>query len=104
VLVTFLGRRVYLVVRETAQALHEEFKQIPVLERDGFIKRRYRQVAEIAEVGFLSHAKLCAFHPKCFSMPLNVKRGIVASRRLANLSWKMYELNERTCQSLQVHA
>ncbi|KIJ10778.1 hypothetical protein PAXINDRAFT_16249 [Paxillus involutus ATCC 200175] len=51
-------RRVYLVVRETAQALHEEFKQIPVLERDGFIKRRYRQVAEIAE-----HAAKCeAWH------------------------------------------
>ncbi|KIK95926.1 hypothetical protein PAXRUDRAFT_826525 [Paxillus rubicundulus Ve08.2h10] len=47
-------RRVYLVVRDTARVLHEEFKQVPVLERDAFIKRKYRQVAEIAE-----HAAKC---------------------------------------------
>ncbi|KIJ10771.1 hypothetical protein PAXINDRAFT_16240 [Paxillus involutus ATCC 200175] len=43
-------RRVYLVVRATAQALHEEFKQVPVLERDGFIKGKYRQHATKCEV------------------------------------------------------
>ncbi|KAF8835463.1 hypothetical protein BDN67DRAFT_975299 [Paxillus ammoniavirescens] len=51
-------RRVYLVVRATAQALHEEFKQVPVLERDGFITGKFRQVVKIAE-----HAAKCeAWH------------------------------------------